>query len=328
MNVRTATVATATVAALLVVGLAIRAAGEPRAEAGTALPPPAALSADAATGLVEAEQATSPIAFLPPSSDVLVLGDSLALSTYAWLADLMSDRYVSWDAVVGRSTRGARLALEALAASKELPPVIVVSSGTNDLSAQSLRTEAERILAIAGPKRCVVWADIVRPDSFGDGTEAANHALAKAIADHQNVIPIPWAATIALHPEWLSSDGIHPNQTGNQARAQAFADAVFSCSPFDPSAPVETQEYLPPSAFLSPGGRSVPGVGPSATPTPRSTPSGVGSESPTSPPGSGSPPPASSSGSPAPTPEPTAEPTQPPTPSPTVQAPPSEGAPA
>src|SRR5207342_1980572 len=120
-------------------------------------------------------------ALLPPAQDVLVLGDSLTLSTYPWLADLMPDRYVSWAAQVGRTTLQARQALEAVASDGGLPPVIIVSSGTNDLSSASVGAEAGRILAIAGPDRCVVWADVVRPEAFGDGVTAANDALAKAL---------------------------------------------------------------------------------------------------------------------------------------------------
>jgi hypothetical protein len=307
------TVGIAAVAAGLVIGLAIRAAGEPSARADTPVAPVSPSPSASGFGAVVPGPSTSPM--LPPAQDVLVLGDSLALSTYAWLADLMPDRYVSWAAVVGRSTAQARQALEVVAAAGDLPPVIVVSSGTNDLSSATLRTEADRILAIAGPNRCVVWADVVRPDSFGDGMTAANDALAKSLAGHPNVVPVAWTAIIAAHPDWLSGDGIHPGQEGNIARAHAFADAVFSCSPLDPSAPVSAKQYLPPSAFLSPGGNSVPGVGPSSTggtsPKPSSSPTPSGSPSPTT-----SASPTATASDPGPTPSDSPEPTETPPPSP------------
>ena len=106
-----------------------------------------------------------------------------------------------------------------------------------------------------------------------------------------------WTAIIAAHPDWMSGDGLHPLQVGNEARAQAFAAAVFSCSPLDPEAPIAVKQYLPPSAFLTPGGRSVPGVGPSVTSSPKPKP--TSSSSPTgSPSGSASP---TASGSASPT---------------------------
>lgn len=313
-KVRAATVVIAGVAAVLVVGLAIRAAGEPRAAADT--PVVVASPTSSAASLVLPSPSPSASAMLPPAQDVLVVGDSLALSTYPWLADLMPDRYVSWAAQVGRTTLQARHALEAVAATGDLPPVIIVSSGTNDLSSASLRAEAERILAIAGPQRCVVWADVVRPDAFGDGMTAANDALAKALDGHPNVVTVAWTAIIAQHPDWLSGDGIHPGQTGNMARAKAFADAVFSCSPLDPEAPVAPQQYLPPSAFLSPGGSAVPGVGPSASSSQAPKASKASGSSSPSPGSSGS-----ASATPTPS-DPGPSPSDPPTPTPsTTQVP-------
>ncbi|HYN67347.1 MAG TPA: hypothetical protein VES93_10700, partial [Ornithinibacter sp.] len=259
---RLATSVVAVAACALVVGLTVRAAGEPSAAATS----PAASSTPIPSPVLLAPS-TEPLYSAPllaPAQDVLALGDSLALSTYAWLADLLPDRYVSWDAVVGRSTQQARIALERAAAAGDVPPVILVSSGTNDPDARTLEAEARRILEIAGPKRCVVWADVVRPDAYGDGMAAANDALARAWDGHPNVVPVSWTTIVEEHPDWLTVDGIHPREPGNVARAEAFADAVLACSPLDPSAPVAAQQYLPPSAFLAPGGATVPGVAPNA----------------------------------------------------------------
>ncbi len=321
-RIRWVTLSIASVTAVLVVALAVRAAGEPSAAAGTAPPSPTPSTSVAAVPLPSPSSAElEPM--LPPAQDVLVLGDSLALSTYAWLADEMPDRYLAWDAVVGRSTPEALNALQVRAAQGTLPPVIVVSSGTNDADSSSLRRAAAAIIELAGPGRCIVWADVVRPDTFGDGMAAANSALAAVWLGHPNVVPVTWTAIIAAHPDWMSGDGLHPGQVGNEARAKAFAAGVFSCSPLDPDAPTAAKQYLPPSAFLTPGGRQVPGVGPSPTPTSKPKPSSSATETPEA---SGSPSP-SSSGSVSPTesdppPDPTPS-NPPPTPSPEV---PSTGA--
>ena len=314
-RIRWLTLSIASVAAVLVVALAIRAAGEPSAAAGTTPPAPTP-SVSTAVLLPSASTATQE-PMLPPAQDVLVLGDSLALSTYAWLADQMPDRSVTWDAVVGRSTPEALRALQVRAAQGTLPPVIVVSSGTNDADSGSLRRAAAGIVALAGPGRCIVWADVVRPETFGDGMAAANAALASVWLGHSNVVPVAWTAIIAAHPDWMSGDGLHPGQIGNEARAQAFAAGVFSCSPLDPDAPIAAKQYLPPSAFLTPGGQQVPGVGPSATSSPKPKPSSSSSAT-GSPSGSPSP---SASGSVSPTgsdppPDPTPTPSE--TPEPTT----------
>ena len=162
-RIRWATASIATVAAVLVVVLAIRAAGEPSAAAGTTSPAPTPTASSAPPLPTAVATAVTQEPMLPPAQEVLVLGDSLALSTYAWLADQTPDRYVTWDAVVGRTTPDALSALKLRADRGTLPPVIVVSSGTNDADSGTLRRAAAAIVALAGPGRCIVWADVVRP---------------------------------------------------------------------------------------------------------------------------------------------------------------------
>jgi hypothetical protein len=200
-----------------------------------------------------------------------VLGDSLGLDVYAWLADLLPDRYVSYAAVVGRNTPDTLTALRQLNPS-DVPPVVLISLGTNDLDAASFRSAAESILSALGPNRCVVWSDIVRPESFGDGNAPINDAIAELARTHSNVHVFHWTALVAQHPDWIAGDGIHPGEQGAQARAQGFADAALACSPLNASAPTASKEYLPPSAFTLPGGSTIQGgqVGPSPTPPPPS----------------------------------------------------------
>jgi hypothetical protein len=212
----------------------------------------------------------SPSAPLPPGRNVLVLGDSLGLDVYAWLADLLPDRYVSYAAVVGRDTPTTLVALRQLDAQGDVPPVVLVSLGTNDVDAGSFRQAAESILTTLGPNRCVVWSDVVRPASIGGGAQAINDVIDDLGRTHSNLRIFHWSALVAQHPDWLSGDGIHPGDDGAQARAQAFADAALACSPLDASAPKASQEYLPPSAFVGPGGVSVQ-TGPTPLKSPRSS---------------------------------------------------------
>jgi hypothetical protein len=194
----------------------------------------------------------SPTASTPPlaaSMPTLVLGDSLGLTVYPWLADLLPDRYVSYEAVVGRSTASAADALEAMA---KIPKVVIVSSGTNDQGPAEVRAAATRILDRLGPRRCVVWVDVVRPERVGAPQEEINAAIDKVVAGRSNVRVLRWSEMVAEHPEWLSSDGIHPNQEGAKARAEAFAQAAQACSPLDPDAPRAERQVLPSSVFSGP----------------------------------------------------------------------------
>jgi hypothetical protein len=199
---------------------------------------------------------------LPPGQDTLVLGDSLGLTVYPWLADLLPDRYVSYEAEVGRTTSGTINALTQLPES-EIPPVVIVSSGTNDPTAAGLQAEASELLDYLGPDRCVVWVDVVRPESGFATMDELNAALDAAAAGRDNVSILRWTDLVEQHSDWLGGDGIHPGQTGAEGRAGAFAAAAESCSALDPDAPVADKQYLPSSVFYGPisGGGSTSGSG-------------------------------------------------------------------
>lgn len=208
---------------------------------------------------------------LRPGASTLVLGDSLALDVYPWLADLLPDRYVSYAAVVGRATPATYAALRSL---PKVPPLVLVSLGTNDLDPASFARAAEEILTYLGPHRCVVWSDVVRPDWVGGGAAAINAVIERLASTRPNLHVLHWTSMVAAHPEWLGGDGIHPRPAGAQARAEAFAAAALACSPFDASAPRASKQVLPASAFTAPG----PGSG--TTSTAASTPTNVATPSP------------------------------------------------
>jgi len=280
------------------------------APVGVGLTPGAAEPTDAT------DTATPPP--LAPSEDTLVLGDSLGLTVYPWLADLLPDRYVSYQAEVGRSTPATRKKLESLTA---VPKLVIVSTGTNDPVANVLEESARKILDDLGPSRCVVWVDVVRPDTVGDSQTMMNAALDRAVSGRSNVRLLRWTALVAAHPDWMSGDGIHPNQIGSEERAKAFADAARACSALDPAAPRAKRQYLPQSAFWGPvsGQYRPPTSGSTHSSTTSRTPT-----SPTSPTASTS----ATSSSPAPTtsstpPEPSVTPTsaQPSSTEPTATAP-------
>jgi len=212
---------------------------------------------------------------LPAGSDTLVLGDSLGLTVYPYFADLVPDRYVTYEAEVGRTTAGTADALRSMAS---IPDMVIVSSGTNDPSGDVLEADASEILDILGPDRCVVWVDVVRPDSQYAPASELNAAVDRAAAGRDNVRVLQWTELVATHPAWMGGDGIHPNREGSIGRANAFAASSEACSPLDPNAPRADKQYLPLSVFYGPiaGGGSDTGngsgTGQTATPVGSSTP--------------------------------------------------------
>ena len=70
-----------------------------------------------------------------------------------------------------------------------LPRVIHVSLGTNDdpRSLDAFRAAIRAVMAVAGPRRCVVWANIVRPPVAGASYAGYNRVLAAESHPRRNL---------------------------------------------------------------------------------------------------------------------------------------------
>ena len=234
---------------ILVLALAGIAAASTMLKPASVATSPQVTAAPSATATARPSPTSTELGSAEPT---LVLGDSLALDVYPYLANLLPDRYVSYVAKVGRSTEQIAAAL---AGQADIPNVVIVSAGTNDWSAADFTTSAENIMNMIGPHRCVVWMDTARPQrndpnlGLQEPASSINTALDALATEHTNIHVVRWSDMAASHPEWFGVDGIHPNDDGIKARAQAMADAAKACSALNPSAPVAPQESLPPDIF-------------------------------------------------------------------------------
>jgi hypothetical protein len=178
-----------------------------------------------------ARAAASPL--VAPGSNVLVVGDSLALDLDPGLADALPDRRVRVVAQVGRGTPAILGALRNYTRLAPLPPVLVVSAGTNDwpFDATLFRSQVDEVLALAGPGRCVLWTTVYRPPDVRSDDVAFNAVLAQAAQAAPTLRLVDWVGVATAHPDWLIGDGVHPTERGLRARVALVADAVHACSP-------------------------------------------------------------------------------------------------
>ncbi len=81
-------------------------------------------------------------------------------------------------------------------------------------------------VAIVGPRRCLVWATVVR-----DGTPRTgfNRALEDARSAHRNVRLVEWAALVGDDGELLAGDLVHGTPEGYAQRAEETARAIRDC---------------------------------------------------------------------------------------------------
>jgi hypothetical protein len=163
------------------------------------------------------------------SRRLLVNGDSLAEGTKPYLpVELRRWRVTQSTAISRHAFEGADV-MRAYGGS--LPRVIHVSLGTNDdpRSTDAFRAAIREVMAVAGPRRCVVWTNIRRPPVAGASYAGYNRVLADESRGRENLRVVNWVRLVSEHPEWLASDGVHVSATGYQARAKAIARSVRRC---------------------------------------------------------------------------------------------------
>jgi hypothetical protein len=162
----------------------------------------------------------------PPAGAVTLVGDSLNVGIEPYLAKALPGWRVDAHDRVGRATAEGVDQLRALR--RSLAPVVVVSLGTNDPdgSEQEFRSLVEDAIALAGPRRCVVWATVVR-----DGVERTefDRVLRDAIAAHPNLRLVEWASLVSDDPSLLAGDRVHGTELGYARRAEETARAIHDC---------------------------------------------------------------------------------------------------
>jgi lysophospholipase L1-like esterase len=160
---------------------------------------------------------------------LLVDGDSLAEGTRTYIPGELP----GWR--VRQSTKVSRHASEGADVlrryGRSLARVIHVSLGTNDDPSQTgaFRAAVREVMDVAGGRRCVVWANIVRPAYRRVSYRGYNRVLAQEDERRDNLLVLNWVRMVRRHPEWLADDGVHVSAAGYAARARAVARLVRRC---------------------------------------------------------------------------------------------------
>jgi len=161
--------------------------------------------------------------------NVLSYGDSLSVGTDLFIARYLRGWTVRSDASLSLHAGSVPAALRSYGGA--LPRVIVVSAGTNDDPGRvsGFARTVRETLAVAGPRRCVVWSTIVRPPYNGVSYSGFNRALEQIARSRGTLRVFDWVSMARAHPSWFGSDGVHPTATGYRARAAAIARLVRGC---------------------------------------------------------------------------------------------------
>jgi hypothetical protein len=113
-----------------------------------------------------------------------------------------------------------------------LPRVLIVSAGTNGPPTPTslFVNDVRKVLRIAGPTRCVVWANVVRPPYQGVSYDGINRALAQLDRANRRLLVFDWAGMVRRNPSALSADGVHVDVPFYKKRAQALAALARRCA--------------------------------------------------------------------------------------------------
>jgi predicted DCC family thiol-disulfide oxidoreductase YuxK len=161
--------------------------------------------------------------------NLLVNGDSLAVGTTPYLPRALRRWRVTQSTAISRHAFEGASIMRAYG--RGLPRVIHVSLGTNDdpRSLSGFRAAIREVMAVAGPRRCVVWANIVRPPVAGASYAGYNRVLREESKPRENLRVVDWARMVRQNPGWLAGDGVHVSATGYQYRASRVAESVRRC---------------------------------------------------------------------------------------------------
>ena len=182
-----------------------------------------------ALALAAAALALAPAGAAAAEKRLLVNGDSLAEGTRPYIPRELPDWRVRQSAKVSRHAYEGAAVLRRYG--RSLPRVIHVSLGTNDDPSQpeAFRTAIADVMEVAGERRCVVWANIVRPPYRRVSYRAYNRVLAEEDEARDNLMVLNWVRMVRRHRSWLAEDGVHVSAEGYAARAEAVARLVRRC---------------------------------------------------------------------------------------------------
>ena len=189
----------------------------------------ALLAAAAATASLAAVPASGARPHRPSSRSLLVVGDSLTVGTRPYLHHWLGRWHIHTVASISKQVSEGPPTLRSFGS--RLPRVIFVNLGTNGdpRATGTFLSAIRRTMRIAGPRRCVVWATIVRPPVAGASYRRLNRVLADQARKRPNLILFRWARLARRHPNWFGPDHVHVTAAGYQVRARAMAVQIREC---------------------------------------------------------------------------------------------------
>lgn len=158
----------------------------------------------------------------PALRNIACIGDSVMLGSAMEIKKVLPDCYI--DAKVSRYVGSGKAVAQKIASQGRLGHTVLVALGTNGPLDGQYEEQTKEFLDYLGSDRQIFWVNVYCPAT---GWQDSNNAYLEEIAaTHDNVVLIDWCSLVKQHPEWLSGDGIHPNDEGTVAYADLIAKTI------------------------------------------------------------------------------------------------------
>ena len=156
-----------------------------------------------------------PSATAVASPTAFMVGDSILDGGQNDIVAGLPDWHITIDALIGRGSSGGITPVESL---PDVPNVVVVELGVNDVSDTSFAANAESILAAVQGADLIVWVTAHGPEPV---TDQIDRTIVADMGALRNGAVLDWDRLVP--PDLLGSDGVHPT-TGQEGLLASFLD--------------------------------------------------------------------------------------------------------
>lgn len=155
---------------------------------------------------------------------ITMIGDSVMLGSSSAITEVMPEAYI--DAMVSRDVcEGADVA-QKLLQEGNLRDIVVVALGTNGplLEHEPYASGMKKMLEVLGTQKQIYWITVYC--SYSEWMAMNNQYLTELSLSRPNFHLIDWYPLAISNPDWLYSDGTHPNMEGAYQYAKLIHDTL------------------------------------------------------------------------------------------------------
>ena len=155
---------------------------------------------------------------------ITMIGDSVMVCSSSEISEIMPEAYI--DALSSRDVCGGFETAQKLQQEGKLSDIVVIALGTNGplLEHEPYASGMQNLLELLGTERQIFWITVYC--SYSQWMKMNNQYLAELEQTRSNFHLIDWYPLAVSNPDWLHSDGTHPDMKGAVQYAKLIRDTL------------------------------------------------------------------------------------------------------